>query len=39
MTPDAERRLAAAMAWPAPEYNDLDLAIAQRDELLAHIPG
>lgn len=39
ITPDAERRLTAAMAWPAPEYNNLEIVIAQRDELLAHIPG
>ena len=39
MTPDAERRLAAAMAWPAPVEHDLEIVIAQRDELLAYIPA
>ncbi len=36
--PEAERRLAAAMAWPASTEHDLALVIAQRDELLAHAP-
>ena len=38
MTVDAERRLTAAMAWPAAVDHDLAIVSAQRDELLGYIP-